>query len=62
MSSDKKFLSTAEAAHYVDCSCSSLEHWRMAKKGPPFVQIGPRKIRYRTADLEEWIESRVITN
>jgi predicted DNA-binding transcriptional regulator AlpA len=62
MVGDKQFLNTPQAAQRLGLSSATLEHWRMARKGPPFIRMGFRKIFYRTADLEKWIESRVDVN
>ncbi len=55
-------LNTPNAARRLGLSSATLEHWRMARKGPPFIRMGFRKIYYRAADLDQWIESRVDAN
>ena len=52
-------LSQKEAAKMLGFSTRTLERWRWEGGGPPFVAISARCIRYRQADLEKWIESRV---
>jgi predicted DNA-binding transcriptional regulator AlpA len=54
-----KLLHTRDAADYLGLTPTTLEHWRCLRKGPPFVKIGPRAIRYRLSDLLGWIEGRV---
>ena len=34
---------------------------RMAGTGPKFIRVG-RLIRYRRADVEEWLNSRTVTS
>lgn len=53
-------LSTKEAAPLISLKQSTLETWRsrMPERGPRFIRLGKRGcIRYRVADLIEWIES-----
>ena len=52
-------MSQKEAANMLGFSTRTLERWRWEGGGPPFVAISARCIRYRQADLEKWIESRV---
>jgi len=39
-------------------SVLTLCDWRTRRVGPPWVRVG-RLIRYRQADLDAWLESRV---
>ncbi|WP_367025168.1 helix-turn-helix domain-containing protein [Methylococcus sp. ANG] len=43
-----------EAAAILRMSRSTLNSWRVARKGPPFMKIGGA-VRYRAADLRDWI-------
>jgi excisionase family DNA binding protein len=53
-------LNTGQAAVELGLSKSTLEHWRTVRKGPPFVRVGPRCIRYRRADLDAWLSEQLI--
>lgn len=48
-------LDEREAALYLKLSATTLRNWRAAKKGPAALKIGSRAIRYRCADLEDFI-------
>ena len=57
-------MTTEEAAKYLGYSEYSLRKSRSKGQGtlggkpaPPFVRIGPKTIRYKQEDLDEWIES-----
>lgn len=51
-------LNTTEAARILDVSAGTLGVWRSVKRYPlKYVKIG-RKIRYRQADLDEFIALR----
>ena len=52
---------TEQAAKILDVTKSTLESWRCRGGGPPFVRYG-RAIRYREADLDQFIESKVRLN
>lgn len=39
-----------------------LRNWRhLGTKGPKFVKLGERFVRYRQVDVDEWIESQTQT-
>ena len=57
-----KLFTEVEAAKVVNCSPRTLQKWRGTGKGPPFVRVTSRCIRYRAEDLEAFIESRVRTS
>lgn len=52
-------MRTPEAARYVALSKSTLVKMRQAGDGPSVVQIGPRAVAHRKADLDAWLETRV---
>lgn len=52
-------LDTRAAAKYLGLSKSSLEKARVFGGGPKYLKLN-RSVRYRTADLDEWMDSRLI--
>lgn len=56
MPDQERLLMTSEAAEIVQLSQAHLEKLRIYGRGPRFVRLG-RAIRYRRADLENWIEA-----
>ncbi len=48
-------LSVAEAARRLSLSQSYLNKLRVTGGGPVFVKFGPRRVAYRTADLDAWV-------
>lgn len=52
-------LTTTEAARYIGMSKAFLERDRWAGARIPFVRVGSRAVRYRRADLEAYLESRL---
>ena len=57
----KRSFSTKQAAEYVGCSASLLNHLRIegyakdGMAGPKFIRIG-RSVRYLREDLDAWLE------
>ena len=52
-----RLLTTEEVAQITGMSKSWFEHqrWLGGEEGPPYIKIG-RSVRYRTADLQRWLE------
>ena len=57
MSGHKARMCSKEAAAYLGLHPSTLAKLRMSGEGPEFQKAG-RKVLYRTAALEEWLQSR----
>jgi hypothetical protein len=56
-----EYLTTVEAARYLNCSRQFLEIGRCKGYGPLFCKLG-RAVRYRKASLDDWMthhEARV---
>ena len=54
-------LNTEGAAAYLGLAESTLEKARVTGTGPDFVKLG-RAVRYRVADLDGWLASRVVSS
>jgi len=52
-------LKELQAAEKLILSPRTLAQWRFLGKGPAFIRISPRCIRYRSADVENWIAQHV---
>ncbi|MES1200226.1 MAG: helix-turn-helix domain-containing protein [Pseudomonadota bacterium] len=50
-------LSVEEAAGYTGLSVSTLNKLRISGGGPEYLKIC-RRVFYRTADLDRWLESK----
>jgi excisionase family DNA binding protein len=55
---DYDVFTTAEAARYVRLGKPTLERFRITGDGPPYCKLGGA-VRYRRADLDAWLESRL---
>lgn len=56
----KSFLTTIQAAEYLNLSKSYLDKLRLSGEGPAFTKMGQRAIRYRIEDLDAWARSRTM--
>lgn len=52
-------FNTREAAGYLSLSKPTLERFRISGNGPKFAKLGAA-VRYRKADLDTWLESRLV--
>jgi len=50
---------TEEAASYLKLAISTLEHWRIAGRGPAYVRVG-NQVRYRPQDIEDYLEQQLV--
>ena len=40
---------------------STLAHWRCEGKGPAFVKLGGKRIGYRGAALNKWLDEQTVS-
>jgi len=58
----RDLLDEKAAAAFLQLAPGTLSVWRSTGRyGIPFVKVG-RRVRYRRADLENWLERRTRTN
>lgn len=50
-------LAADELAALLDVSTITLANWRSTGKGPRFVKVGKRMVRYHRADVMAFIEA-----
>jgi predicted DNA-binding transcriptional regulator AlpA len=48
-------LTEKELAQRLRASLSLLRKWRRDKKGPPYLRLGDKLIRYSAADVQAWL-------
>ena len=58
---DNDVLTTVEAARYVRLGKPTLERFRLTGEGPRYAKLGGA-VRYRRADLDQWLESRLVAS
>lgn len=47
-------LTEAAVSAALGVSRRTLQRWRKTGRGPAFVRVGPRMVRYARADLSAW--------
>jgi hypothetical protein len=50
-------LDTNGAAKYLKLTVKTLEKWRWERRGPAFIRLSHKCVRYKVADLEKWLNS-----
>lgn len=61
MDSSSKLIKTPVAAEILGLSAAKLERFRCDGGGPAYVKLG-RMVRYRSADLQDWVERNLTHN
>ena len=61
MSDTPRVLAAKAAARFVGLSESTLAKLRLNGNGPTYCKLG-RRVVYRLADLEQWLQSRTARN
>ena len=57
LNADEVLLTERQVAKATALSLATVRRWRLTKRGPRYLKIGVA-VRYRTADLRAWLESR----
>ena len=52
-----QFFTDAQLCALLHVDNRTTLRWRNAGGGPPFVRVGPRRILYRSVDVEAWISA-----
>ena len=52
-------LSTAEVSAMTGIPANTLRYYRSIDRGPKSGKLGPRRVVYRKADVEAWIEAQL---
>src|SRR4051812_18422698 len=53
-----RLYSTKQLADWLGASTQFLEILRSKGAGPKFIRLAPRLIKYRHADIIEWLDAR----
>lgn len=55
-------ITTVEAARRLGLHPTTLGTWRVEGRGPKYVKLGARKVRYRESDIEDWLDRNTRTS
>ena len=53
-------LNSEAVAEFLGVSPETLAQWRSQHRGPPYVKVENRLVRYRLSDLEEYISGSLV--
>lgn len=56
---EPEFWDEVQAAAFLNVKRRTVQGWRFARKGPPYVKIG-HTVRYRVQDLRDYLEANVV--
>ena len=54
------FPTESEAAEYLGISKKTLQRWRFGRRGPNYVRVAGKLIRYHQAILDAWMDQQTI--
>jgi len=52
---EDRLLTPDEAADFLRSSPQTLAQWRSQRRGPRYIKLENRSIRYRSSDLENYL-------
>jgi predicted DNA-binding transcriptional regulator AlpA len=55
-------MGQSTAAEFLGLSPRTLERWRLEGRGPKYLKLGPRAVRYSLASLREFLAASVKTS
>ena len=58
----ERLLDTVETSQLIGVHPATLATWRMQGIGPLYVKVGPRKVRYRSEDINKWLVENTRTS
>jgi len=58
----ERLLRPEQAAELLGYTVRALEAWRAQGRGPRYVRVSARSVRYRPSDVAAWAEERVRTS
>ena len=51
------YLNPHEAAEILGIEYQTLSKWRIDGRGPPWLKLNPRVVRYKLSSILAWMES-----
>lgn len=55
-------LTPAETAALLGTNVRTLETWRRLGRGPQFIRLAPKMVRYSPAALDAYLSAHTLTN
>ena len=57
---DKLLMNEKQVAEFLGVTVYALRRWRFEKRGPDFIKLEARLVRYRQEDIEAWLAAQQI--
>ena len=57
---EKKLLNSQEAGNYIGVKESTLTMWRHNNKGPRYIKVGSRLVKYNRSDLDAFLNRNAV--
>jgi predicted DNA-binding transcriptional regulator AlpA len=55
-----RLLRAEDVAEITGLSMETLAQWRSQRRGIPFLKISRNCVRYQQADLDRWLNERIV--
>jgi predicted DNA-binding transcriptional regulator AlpA len=55
---ENELMTTAAVSQYLGIAVSTLAMYRAAGVGPKYIKVLHRLVRYRRADVEQWLNTQ----
>lgn len=55
-----EIFTTGKTAEILKVKPKTLENWRLAGRGPDFIRVGGKYVRYSRPAIEAYLKSRTI--
>lgn len=56
----RPLLSPKETAEFLGIPSGTLAQWRSQRRGPPYIKLEERLVRYRRSDLEGYLSGHLV--
>jgi len=53
-----RLLTPQETADYLGLPEHTIAKWRSERKGPPYLKLEGRLVRYAASDLDRWLDEQ----
>lgn len=60
MTMDEKLLDTNELSIMLGVTVNTLQIWRHKGRGPKYIKLSRRAVRYKERDVKDWIQNSEI--
>ena len=62
MNTTKPLLTDKQVADRLNVSVGTIRDWRYSGRGPQYIRISHRCVRYRPQDVEKWEKARIFSS